>query len=158
MAKQWIGRVFGSLAGMAIFTGLAVLMTATIVVAGISGQNGVIQGCATSSGDLRVIDAAVDACRQNETAISWSQWGIIGYEVITTETVVVPAYASVVKRANCTAGKKVLSGGFHSNNVRITQSFPQLTGATPGWQVYVQGSGVDPGSVSVYAICARAVP
>ena len=158
MARQLIGRMFGSLVGVAVFIALVVLTTATIVVAGIGGQNGIIQGCATSGGDLRVIDAAVGTCRQNETAISWSQWGIIGYEVITSETVVVPPYVSVVKRVNCTPGKKVLSGGFHSNNVRVIQSFPQLSGTAPGWQVYVQSNGADSGSFNVYAICAMATP
>lgn len=158
MARQLIGRIVGSRVGVAILTGLAVLTTATMVFARIPGQNGILQGCATSSGDLRLIDGAVDTCRQNETAISWSQWGIIGYEIITTELAIVPPSANVVRRATCSPGKKVIAGGFHTNNVRVIQNFPQVTGSAPSWQVYVQGNAGDSGTLAVYAVCALATP
>ena len=159
MARKLTARMFGSRIAVGIWTGLAVFTTATIVFATIPGSGGIIQGCyATSSGDLRIIDGAIDACRANETAISWSQSGIVGYELMSTQTVVVPYNASVVTRANYTPGKRVLGGGYHSNNVQIIQSFPQVSGASAGWQVYAQNAGWQPGSVTAYAICAMARP
>ena len=158
MARQLFRRCVGSRVGVALLTAVAVLTTASIMWAALPGQNGVIQGCTSSNGDLRLIDGTVETCRSNETAVSWSQWGIMGYEIVTTETVVVPAASSIVKRANCPPGKKVLSGGFHSNNLRIAMSLPQTSGVAPGWQVYAFGNGVDPGTLTVYAICAMATP
>src|SRR3954452_1462040 len=67
---------------------LAALGLATLVVAGggiayaaIPDSGGVIHGCFKDNGDLRVIDPAAakkDACKNNETALTWNQQGPAG--------------------------------------------------------------------------------
>ena len=156
-----ITRIFGSRVGVAIFTGLAAVTMATIVFATIPGSDGMVQACyANGNGDLRIIDGAIDSCRAQETAISWSRSGIVGYEVISGPSVVVPyGGPGVVTRALCTPGKRVLGGGYHSNNVHIIQSFPQPQfSPAPAWQVYATNDSGGDGNVSAYVICAMATP
>jgi hypothetical protein len=55
---------------------LAAAAAAGLAYAGIPGDDGVIAGCyQQSAGNLRVIDAAAEACRESEEAISWNQQG-----------------------------------------------------------------------------------
>jgi hypothetical protein len=148
--RQGGTRRFGVCLGVAMVTGLAVL-TATAFA---TSADGMIDGCySTAAGDLRVINDP-ETCRPNETALSWSQAGITGYEIMVTDTAVVPVGVGVGRSARCSLGKRLLGGSYHANNVRILQSFPQASGASPGWQVFVQTDFGEPGSVTAYAICA----
>ena len=148
-----------SRAGVAILTGLAALTGAAIAFATIPGGDGLIHGCySNSNGDLRLIDDAIETCHPNETAIAWSQSGIVGYEVI-TDSQSAPAGGSGVARARCTSGKRVLGGGYHTNTVRVLQSFPQLSGPfAPSWQVLVDNNTGAPETFTAYAVCAVASP
>jgi hypothetical protein len=53
---------------------VAVAGGVTYAVADI-GSGGVINGCYTQRGQLRLIDPATESCRRSETSISWSQTG-----------------------------------------------------------------------------------
>jgi hypothetical protein len=61
--------------------GLALAVSVGVAYAAIPGPGGVITGCYRTSGEeadgrLRVIDASAgEACKKNETAISWNQQG-----------------------------------------------------------------------------------
>jgi hypothetical protein len=146
--------------GVAVLTGVAALTGAAIAFTTIPGADGLIHRCySNSNGDLRVIDDATDSCHPNETAISWSQSGILGYEVITETKTAAPA-ASSVANARCTSGKKVLGGGYHPpGGFQVNQSFPQLSGAVAnGWQVLVTNNNTLPADFTAYAVCAIASP
>lgn len=159
MATQLVTRMFGSRLGVAMLTGLAALTVAAIAFATIPDEDGMIQGCYNQKGELRVIDDDIQTCRSTETAVSWSQSGIVGYEVIFSETRVVPPNAAVVAEARCTPGKRVLGGGYHSNNVRISMNFPQqLSGGINRWLVFAIPDLGFSGTVTAYAICAFATP
>jgi hypothetical protein len=158
MAKRFLTGVIGSRAGVAIATSVGALMAAAASAA-IPGTDGRIHGCYNdATGDLRVIDDATETCRVSETAVSWSQSGIVGYEVVSVK-MEAPAAGQVVARAQCTAGKKVLGGGYHTNNVRVIQSFPQLSGPfAPSWQVFVVNDTGASEDFTAYAVCATASP
>jgi hypothetical protein len=79
--------------------------------------------------------------------------GVTGYEVV-QETRTVPAGGFTVANAKCSAGKSLLGGGYHTNNVSVHQSFPQTAGATPSWQVAVKNPGAEE-DFTAYAICAN---
>ena len=59
---------------------VAGLMTAGVILvrATIPDPTGVIYGCYSKSGGLRVIDNAVAACNPNETQLTWNQTGPAG--------------------------------------------------------------------------------
>jgi hypothetical protein len=62
-------------------SGAIVLLTLGTASASVPDSTGVIQGCYGSNGQLRVIDTAkAEACRSNETALSWSQRGPQGVQ------------------------------------------------------------------------------
>ena len=55
------------------------LVTAALIHASIPAPGGVIHACYQKNvGNLRVIDTAVDSCRPDEVALSWSQTGPVG--------------------------------------------------------------------------------
>ena len=108
-------------AALAVATGTAYAL--------IPDPGGVIHGCyKKSNGMLRVIDAAVDTCHANETALPWSQTGpqgpagadgvdgadgapgISGYEVVSSSLDVGPSTFGGHSVA-CPAGKVPLGGG-----------------------------------------------
>jgi hypothetical protein len=160
MAIRLVTPLLKSRAGVAMLTGLASLTGAAIAFATIPGADGMIHGCySNSNGDLRVIDDAIETCRPNETAIAWSQSGIIGYEVI-TETQTAPPAVGTVARARCTSGKRVLGGGYQQpGGLEIDQSFPQLSGPSANsWQVLVTNHNTLPLTFTAYAVCAIAGP
>ena len=158
MARQSVSRMFGSRVGVAMLTGLAALTAAAIAFATIPDADGMIQGCYNSKGELRIIDDDTTTCRTSETALSWSESGIVGYELIVSETRQVPLNAFVVAEVRCTPGKRVLGGGYHSNNVVIVQSSPQTSGGIERWQVAAVPALGFPGTVTAYVICAFASP
>jgi hypothetical protein len=160
MARQWVTRVFGSRVGVAILAGITLVTAAAIVFATVPDANKIIHGCYRNpNGDLRVIDDALETCRPNETAISWSQSGIVGYEVV-SRTESVPSGVGVVAIAHCTLGKRVLGGGYHlTGDLRVNQSFPQVTGGVANsWQVSVSNSSGFTANLTAYAVCAMASP
>jgi hypothetical protein len=159
MAIQLVTPLLKSRAGVAMLTGLAALTGAAIAFATIPGTDGMIHGCySNSNGDLRVIDNTAETCHPNETAIAWSQSGIVGYEVI-TETQTAPPAVGTVARARCTSGKKVPGGGYHAPGLEIDQSFPQLSGPSANsWQVFVTNTNAVPLDFTAYAVCAMASP
>lgn len=61
---------------VALAVGGALFGIASAVQASIPDAGGVIHGCyKTGAGDLRVIDSAGTTCKNNETALNWSQTG-----------------------------------------------------------------------------------
>jgi len=76
-ALEPVRRVYRSrLSSASALAGSLLILSVTIVLAGIPDSSGVINACfKTSSGLLRVIDTATDSCGPSETAISWSQTG-----------------------------------------------------------------------------------
>jgi hypothetical protein len=160
MAIQLVTPLLKSRAGVAMLTGLAALTGAAIAFATIPGADGMIHGCySNSNGDLRIIDDATESCHPNESAIAWSQSGIVGYEIITETSAADPGVGTFA-RARCTSGKKVLGGGYHApSNFQIYQNLPQLSGPEANsWQIAVNNTGVTTESFTAYAVCAMASP
>jgi hypothetical protein len=148
--------VFGLVAAVAICTAAASSFAAVrVALATIPDANNVIHACyVAASGQVRLIDSPATSCRPSETALSWGQSGISGYEVV-QETRTAETGAFTVANATCPAGKKVLGGGYHMNNVSVHQNFPQNVGSnTPSWQVGVTNEGAAE-TFTAYAICAR---
>jgi type VI secretion system Hcp family effector len=55
--------------------GLLLAGIGAVAYAALVGGDGVIHACVDRSGNVRIIDAQADACRGNETAVSWNQQG-----------------------------------------------------------------------------------
>lgn len=99
-------------------------VTGAVLLAGIGAaayaalqdSKGVIHACVDSKGATRIIDVAVDACRKNETAISWNQTGPQG-----------PAGAMGVPGAQGTQGLQGVAGPAGSAG-------PAGAGGPPGQQ------------------------
>jgi hypothetical protein len=166
-----------SAAALAALTGVA--------YATIPGGDGVIVGCYKNSGsNLRVIDAAVDTCGPNETALPWSQTGpqgtsgapgepgapgISGYEIVSNSVVRESGFGVGGGFVNCPAGKVPLGGGagvsdpedddgsFFSAG-QVTMDFPFSEGGVSGWKAnfvrVVVPNQSPPFTTTVYAVCA----
>ncbi len=137
-----------------------------IAYAAIPDSSGVIHGCfKTGSGDLRVIDPSTTSCLPSETAISWNQMGpqgppgVSGYEE-KTHQVFVSAGAFTNVSVSCSAGKKVLGGGFDietPDDVKVFSSEPSDGSGNiidNGWNVFVHNAGSVTRQATVTAICA----
>ena len=76
--------VFGLVAAVAICTAAASSFAAVrVALATIPDANNVIHACyVAASGEVRLIDSPTTSCRPSETALSWGQSGISGYEVV----------------------------------------------------------------------------
>ena len=61
-----------------LLAALVVVSSGGIALGGIPDANGVFHACVSKNGSVRLIDTAVDTCRANETATSWSMIGPIG--------------------------------------------------------------------------------
>jgi hypothetical protein len=121
----------------------ALALAGGIAYAAIPDPTGMIHCCfKTVGGQLRVIDTSTTNCLPSETAISWNQIGaqgtpgVSGYEEKTHQVFVsVGAFANV--SVSCSAGKKVLGGGFDietpdrrcSRQNRVTATATSLTTA-----------------------------
>jgi hypothetical protein len=163
---------------------------ATVALAGtayatIPGGDGAIHGCyAKSGGTLRVIDAAVTACKSGETALDWNQQGVpgpsgpqgqpgvSGYQILTvraTRNAGGPANEVASASLTCPANKKAIAGGARVVEVRddgsdlpanadvdveLQTSAPLADGA--GWAALAREDGnVDVRwGLRTYAICA----
>jgi hypothetical protein len=145
----------------------ALALAGGIAYAAIPDPTGMIHGCfKTVGGQLRVIDTSTTNCLPSETAISWNQVGaqgtpgVSGYEEKTHQVFVsVGAFANV--SVSCSAGKKVLGGGFDietPDDVKVFASEPSDGNGNlidNGWNVGVHNAGsVGPRQVTVTAICA----
>jgi hypothetical protein len=106
-----------------------VLAGAGTALASIPDGAGVIHGCYSKSGDLKIIDPATATCPGGTTPLSWSQTGpqgpagtsgtdgVSGYEVV-AGTIEVPNNGSNhAGTISCPAGKVVLGGGVTSDEV-----------------------------------------
>jgi len=137
-----------------------------IAYAAIPDSNGVIHGCfKTVGGQLRVIDTSTTSCLPSETAISWNQMGppgtpgVSGYEE-KTHQVFVTAGAFTNVTVFCSAGKKVLGGGFDietPDDVKVFSSEPSDGSGNiidNGWNVFVHNAGSVTRQVTATAICA----
>ena len=151
---------------------LAVVSSAAIgggiAYAAIPDASGVIHGCyKNQNGQLRVIDPAASHCRHSETAISWNQTGppgppgISGYEE-RTHQLFVSAGAFTNVSVSCSAGKKVLGGGYDietPDDVKVFSSEPTDGSGNiidNGWNVGVHNAGSVTRQVTVIAVCATA--
>lgn len=159
--------VLVALAGLAVLAGAASMVNATIPAPG-----GVINGCyRNATGALRVIDYPTHHCGIGETFLRWNQTGprgpqglqgppgISGYEQ-KSQQVFVTAGAVATVSARCSAGKKVLGGGFNietPTDVKVFATEPS-DGAgnyvTDRWSAIVQNTGSVTRQVTVNAICA----
>jgi len=82
---------------------------------------------------------------------------VTGYEVV-QETRTAPTGGFTVANAKCSAGNRLLGGGYHTNNVSVHQSFPQTAAPNaPSWQVAVTNPGAAE-NFTAYAICSKLVP
>jgi hypothetical protein len=146
---------------------LIVALLGGIAYAAIPDANGVIHGCYKDvSGNLRVVDSAT-SCLPSETAISWNQSGqqgppgLSGYEQKSHQVFLNPNEFAEVS-VDCSAGKKVLGGGFDietPTDVKVFSSEPAVGGnlSDHSWSVLAQNTGtVGPRQVTVTAICAFA--
>jgi hypothetical protein len=150
------GRV-GLTALVTIVVGLA---AGSIAYATIPDSSGVIHGCYTNTGALRVIDTDAGAtCRANETALEWNQTGppgLSGYEqVIGTWAGGTDTVKTAV--ASCGSGKKVLGGGYtlagNNLNVFVWTNGPS---SESSWAVQATKNPADGTNWTLvpYALCA----
>src|SRR4051812_23167452 len=80
-ASSSVGRVPRSARHWWLLSGTAVvvLLHAGQAAASIPDANGLFHACyQKSSGGMRIIDTAVDSCRNTETEVTWSQKGPAG--------------------------------------------------------------------------------
>jgi hypothetical protein len=158
------GRRHRRVAGV-VALGLMLALIGGIAYAAIPDANGVIHGCYHNvSGNLRVVDPAT-SCLPSETAITWNQSGqqgppgLSGYEQKSHQMFLVPNQVAEVT-VNCSAGKKVLGGGFDietPTDVKVFSSEPVVAGnlSDHSWSVLAQNTGtIGPRQVTVTAICA----
>ena len=137
----------------------------------------VIHACYNnSSGTIKLVNTG-QPCHHDETAIQWNQTGpagaagpagpagppgpsgLSGYEQKSNK-VVLAAGATVQVSVKCSAGKKVLGGGFDIETptfVKVFSSEPS-DGAgnfiNNGWNVMATNTDTNPRQVTVSAICA----
>jgi len=157
--------------------GAAVLLAAAsgIAYAAIPGTDGVIHGCVSASGGVRVIDpTAGGSCSSGESALNWNVRGAKGATGLQGApgptgqpgAAGSSGYEKDVQQFNtdqsgngtgevdCSSGKRVLNGGFEPSSTQplhAITSRPNDDGT--GWIVAMTG-GV--GSFVVTAICADA--
>ena len=127
--------------------------------------SGVIHGCVTKTGDLKVISATA-TCAANEQPLDWNAQGAPGVSGRVMVRQEVPASTETFKQANvmCPAGTKVLGGGYDHNageTVTVT-SFPRIEFddfAPSGW---IARARLIPGQPTTatwhlvaFAICAK---
>jgi hypothetical protein len=160
--RSWAGPV---VVGLAI-AGVAIARAA------IPDASGVIHACYRSNGNLRVVDNP--ACKKNETALAWNQTGpqglpgpqgqpgvsgpagpagVSGYEII-NNLGTLPLNGTVAVIATCSAGKRVIGGGYVVPSVLDTAPLSRPEGNN-AWRVDFKSNGGS-GDASVYAICAAA--
>jgi hypothetical protein len=137
-----------------------------------AGDGGAITACANNdNGSLRALDPqsskpSLQACRDNETTLTWGPGGagggggISGYEVVTAQSSDLGADYLASATATCSAGKKPISGGMKYDLTAVppgyhwtlVQSYPEDT----GWTV-VASEDFAPGyHFTTYAVCADA--
>jgi hypothetical protein len=174
--RRWNRRVTTIAAALAV-----TLASVGVAAATIPDGGGTISACyKVKNGVVRVIDTSkTPSCAAGENGISWNQQGapgapgaagpqgpqggagpagapgssgITGYEVITVQ-LQVPNLADRQLVAWCSPGKRVISGGFRSNDgnaLVITRSHSFGT----GWEVYFHnGDLFTPHTGMAYAIC-----
>lgn len=117
-----------------------------------------------SSGTIKLVNTG-EPCHHNETAIQWNQTGpagpsgLSGYEQKSNK-VVLAAGATVQVSVKCSAGKKVLGGGFDIETPTFVKVFSSEAsdGAgnfiNNGWNVMATNTDTNPRQVTVSAICA----
>jgi hypothetical protein len=150
--RWWVGPL---VAGSAI-------AAVAIALAAIPDASGVIHACYTNKGGaLRAVNSAAD-CKNSETALPWNQTGVIGpagpagvsgYEII-NNLGKLPLNGTVAVIATCSAGKRVIGGGYVAPAVGdlVGLSRPEGNNA---WRADFKSNGGS-GDASVYAICATA--
>jgi hypothetical protein len=165
--QKWRLTVLGAAVALAAASGIA--------YAAIPGPDGVIHGCLTASGGVRVIDpSAGGSCSTGESALNWNVLGAKGPAGLQGTPGPTgqpgPAGSSGYERnvqqfntdqngdgtgeVDCSSGKRVLNGGFEPSSTQPLHpiaSRPNDDGT--GWIVTMTG-GV--GSFVVTAICADA--
>jgi hypothetical protein len=168
--RWWVGPLVAGSAIAAVAIALAAIPDAT----------GVIHACYTNRGGaLRAVNSAAD-CKNTETALSWSQTGpqgipgpqgqpgtigpagptgppgpvgVSGYEIINNQGNL-PVNGTVAVIATCSAGKRVIGGGYVVPAVGDLASLSRPEGNN-AWRVDFKSNGGS-GDASVYAICATA--
>lgn len=148
---------------------LLLFVGAGIAWASIPGPDGVIHGCRKNTdGSLRAIDSAA-TCPSGWTELNWSQTGpqgpaggVSGYEVVTADRIWPGGggSASGTLEAACPTGKKVLGGGWRSQqldspNLLIHWSYPDVS--NNWWSVrYTVTDAGAAFTLTSYAVCATA--
>jgi hypothetical protein len=140
--------------------------------------DGVVHGCyKTSTGALRVIDSAAEACNPSETALDWNvagaqgpqgppgpqgsagppgppgPAGVSGWEIVRVARVAQPS-TDLIWTVNCSAGKKVVGGGVTKQIIgdsEVIESGPTDDGL--GWTSGIDNLDDFPEPVTFYAIC-----
>ena len=159
-----------------LLIGMTVVIALTaigVAWATIPSKDGTINACyMKATGIVRIIDPDTQQCHRWETPISWNQagpqglpgpqgpGGVSGYEQKShQEWLAAGTYKQVSVR--CSAGKKVLGGGFDvelPTEVKVYSSQPsdgQGNFIDNGWNVFALNSGPYTRQVTVSAICAR---
>jgi hypothetical protein len=144
--RWWVGPL---VAGSAI-------AAVAIALAAIPDASGVIHACYKNKGGaLRAVNSAAD-CKNTETALPWNQTGpagVSGYEII-NNLGTLPLNGTVAVIAACSAGKRVIGGGYVVPAVGDLVSLSRPEGNN-AWRVDFKSNGGS-GDASVYAICATA--
>ena len=134
----------------------------------IPDSNGVVHACYKNNGAIRVVNSAAN-CKANETALTWSRTGpqgvpgpagatgpsgLSGYEVINNvQNGALQVGGNVDLVATCSAGKKVLGGGYVVPSVSDSAPLSRPEPGNTAWRVSFHSNGGS-GAVSVYVICA----
>lgn len=155
---------------------VAAVAAAGIAYAAIPSGNGVISACKTKDGAVKLIDKeAGQGCNSSQQLVEWNQQGppgptgqegpagvagedgFSGYGVVTQAGAVAGGGTGLVV-ATCSAGKKVLGGGWWANpqtHVLVARSRPN--GTATAWEVSVLNEHPTVAiTFNVYAICALA--
>jgi hypothetical protein len=168
---------------------VAAAAVAGVAFAVIPGPDGVIHGCFKGpSGNLRVIDASVETCKNNELALAWSQTGpqgpqgeageagapgISGYEIVSRSQEHDAGFVAGGGFVDCPPGKVPLGGGAGVSEVgdddasffsaaTVEMDFPFSNAVASGWKASFRRNteiaSPEPFVATVYAVCAFVAP
>ena len=163
--RWWVGPLVACTAIAAV----------AIALAAIPDASGIIHACyGNKSGALRAVNSAAD-CKKTETALTWSQMGpqgipgpqglpgamgpagpagVSGYEII-NNVGELPPNGTVAVIATCSAGKRVIGGGYVVPAIGDMVGLSRPEGDNAWGRVDFKSNGGS-GAASVYAICATA--
>jgi len=146
-------------------------LTAGVSYASIPDGSGVIHGCYSKTGVLKVIDTAkVSSCPKGTTSLNWNQTGPAGpasstSSMSTSPPIAPPPTSVTTASASCAAGKVLLSGGYSIFDpagpadqaaIQVTANQPNPAGVAGTWTATIEATAGNAGAATItaYVVCS----